>query len=106
MSSNVLEDLSLGSFGDTSSSGSATLQPWSPKIAGGEKADKEEGTILVIPSKATVEENPIIYIKASMQKRVALNKPQKNWAPPGTAVRRSTEPDKKNKEKTKEQKDP
>ncbi len=65
MSSNVLEDLLLGSFGDTSSSGSATLVPYSPKI----------------------------------QKRVAHNKPKKNWAPPVTAVKRSTEPEKKKKEK-------
>ena len=54
MSSNVLEDLSLGSFGDTSSSGSAKLAPNSPKIASGEKADKEEGA-LVIPAKAKVK---------------------------------------------------
>jgi hypothetical protein len=53
-----------------------------------------------------VEENPIINLKALMQKRVALNKPQKNWAPAGTAVRRSTEPDKKTKKKQKSRKIP
>jgi len=43
MSSNVQEDILLGLFGDSpSSSGSATLKPDSPKIAGGEKkADKK-----------------------------------------------------------------
>ncbi len=55
ISSNVPEVLSLPSFGDTSSSDSNMLEPDSTKIAGEEKADKEEGTILVIPSKATVE---------------------------------------------------
>ncbi len=76
MPSGVPKDTSLPSFGDTSSSDSDMLEPDSTKITGGEKADKEEGTILVIPSKATVEENPIINIKASMQKQVALNKPK------------------------------
>ena len=33
------DDLLLGLFGDSSSSGSAKLAPNSPKIAGGEKAD-------------------------------------------------------------------
>ena len=51
MSSNVQDDLSLGLFGDSFYSGSATLVPYSPKIAGGN-------------------------IKASMQKQVALNKPK------------------------------
>jgi hypothetical protein len=32
------DDLLLGSFGDSSSSGSAKLAPNSPKIAGGENA--------------------------------------------------------------------
>ncbi len=59
MSSNVPEDLSLPSFGDTSSSDSAMLELGSPKIASGEKADKEEGAFLVIPEKSTVKENPI-----------------------------------------------
>ncbi len=96
MSSNVLEDLS---FGDTSSSGSTTLEPWISKIAGGEKADKEEGA-LVIPGKATVEEKPVIDVKALIQRRGALNKRKLITAPPGTAVRRSTEPN-KNKRKNK-----
>ena len=90
MSSNVPEDLLLPSFGGTSSSDSAMLEPGSPKIAGREKADKEEGAFLVIPAKAKVKENPIIDIKASMQKRVALNKPKtgKHRAQPGFAKRK------------------
>ena len=106
MSSNVLEDLSLG---DASSSGSAMLElePWSPKIAGGEKADKEEGAS-VIPAKATVGENPIIDIRASIQKRVVLNKPKVdlNRAPPGTAKRRMAEPDIKPKKTRKSKNNP
>ncbi len=105
ISSNVPEVLLLPSFGDTSSSDSDMLEPDSTKISGGEKADKEEGA-LVIPAKATVEEKPVIDVKASFQRRAALNKRKLITAPPGTAVTRSTESDKKNKEKTKEQKDP
>ena len=63
---------------DTSSSESATLVPTSPKIAGRKKPDKEEGA-LVIPAKAMVGENPIIDVKASIQRTAALNKPNKNW---------------------------
>ena len=62
-------------FGYTSSSsGSATLEPDSPKIAGGEKADKEEGA-LVISAKATVEEKPIIDVKATILRSLALSEP-------------------------------
>ena len=61
MSSDVLEDTSPE---DTSSKESAMLEPDSPKIAGGEKPDKEEGA-LVIPAKSTVGENTIIDIKMS-----------------------------------------
>ena len=108
MVSNVVEDLS---FEDTSSSESATLEPWSPKIVGREKTDKEEGALLVIPAKATVEENPIIDIKASMQKQVALNKPKtgKKTAQHGTAgycKENNGQARRKTKENTKEQKDP
>jgi hypothetical protein len=91
------------SFGDTSSSESATLVPYSPKIAGRKKPDKEEGGELVIPAKATVGENPIIDVKASVQRRAALNKRKLITAPPGTAKRRMAELNKKNKENTKEQ---
>ena len=91
---------------DTSSSESATLEPFCPKIDGVEKPDKEEGA-LFIPAKATVGENPIIDVKASIQRRAAINKQKLNSAPPGTAIKRDAEPDKKkNKEKRKEQKDP
>ena len=77
MSSNVQDDLSLPTFGDTSSSSeSARFEPESLKIAGGEKADKEERE-LVISAKATVEEKPVIGIRASIQRRAALNKPKK-----------------------------
>ena len=59
MSSNEREDISLGSFGDTpSSSGSATVEPDSPKIAGGEKADKEKEALIIL-AKAADEEYPI-----------------------------------------------
>ncbi len=97
ISSNVPEVLSLQSFGDTSSSDSDMLEPDSTKIAGGEKADKEEGA-LAIPAKATVEEKPVIDVKGSIQRRGALNKQKLITAPPGTAVKRSTEPNKKQKE--------
>ena len=71
---------------DTFSTESTMLEPDSPKIAGGEKPDKEEGA-LFIPANATVGENPIIDIRASIQRRVALKKPKtgKYRAPPGTA---------------------
>jgi hypothetical protein len=116
MSSNEQEDISLGSFGDTpSSSGSAMLKTDSPKIAGGEKSDKEKEA-LVILEKATEEEYPITDTRVSILrslalskpilKRAELNKPAKNLTPPGTAVRRSDEPDKKPKKKTEEQNDP
>jgi hypothetical protein len=39
---------------------------------------------LVIPAKATVEENPVIDVKASIQRRGALNKRKLRTAPPGT----------------------
>ena len=44
---------------------------------------------MVIPEKATVGKNTIIDIRASIQRRVALNKPTggKYRAPPGTAKR-------------------
>ena len=61
MSSNVPKVLSLPSFRDTFSSYSSMLEPDSPKIAGGEKADKEEED-LVIPAKAKVGENLIIDV--------------------------------------------
>jgi hypothetical protein len=70
-------------FGDTSSSESATLVPNSPKIAGQKNPDKEEGA-LVIPRKATVGENLIIDVKASIQRREALNRRKLITAPPGT----------------------
>jgi hypothetical protein len=94
MPSGVPKDTSLPSFGDTSSSDSDMLEPDSTKIASGEKADKEEGA-LVIPPKATVEEKPGIDIRASIQRRAALNKPKtgKYRAPPGTAKRKLAEPD-------------
>ena len=111
MSSNEQEDISLGSFGDTpSSSGSATLKPDSPKIAGGEKADKETEA-LVILAKATEEEYPITDTRVSILrslalskpilKRAALNEPKKKLAPPVTAVQKSAEPDKKKQRKNK-----
>ncbi len=80
---------------DTSSTESAMLESDSPTISGGEKPDKEEGA-LFIPAKATVGENPITDIRASIQKQVVLNKPKVvlNRAPPGTAKRRMAEPDK------------
>ena len=61
---------------DTSSSESATLEPFSPKIDSVEKPDKEEGA-LFIPAKTTVGERPKFDLKASMQRRVALSKPKK-----------------------------
>ena len=65
----------MGLFGDTpSSSGSATLEPDSPKIAGREKADKEDWA-LVILAKATVGENPITDTRVSMLRSLALSKP-------------------------------
>ena len=81
---------------DTSSTESAMLELDSPEIAGGEKADKEEGA-LVIPAKATVGENPITDIRASIQRRAVLNKPKVvlNRAPLDTAKRRMAEPDEK-----------
>ena len=73
MSSDVPED----TFPDNkSSSESATLEPFCPKIDGVEKPDKEEGA-LFIPAKATVGERPKFDLKASMQRRVALSKPKK-----------------------------
>ncbi len=82
--------------GDTSSSESATPVPNSPKIASQKKPDKKEGA-LVIPAKTTVGENPKFNIKASMQKRVALQKPKNNWAPLGSEMIRSAKPDEKQK---------
>ena len=52
----------------TSFTESAMLEPDSPKIANGEKPDKEKGA-LVIPAKAKEGENPIIDVKASIQKK-------------------------------------
>jgi hypothetical protein len=49
------------------------LEPWSPKIADGEKPDKEEGA-LVIPANTKVGENPINNTKLAIQKRLALDK--------------------------------
>ena len=104
MSSNEPEDILLGSFGDTpSSSGSATVKPDSPKIAGGEKADKEKEALIIL-AKAADEEYPItdtgvtilrsLALSKPILKRAVLNKPTKKLTPPGTAVRRSDEPDK------------
>ena len=70
MSSDVPEDTWSE---DTSSSESAMLEPWSPKIAGREKPDKEEGA-LVIPANSMVRENPINNKKMSIQIQLALNK--------------------------------
>ena len=114
MSSNEQEDISLGSFGDTSSSSeSATLKPDSPKIASGKKADKEKDA-LVILARATEEQCPITDTRVSILRNLALskpflkrhvlNKPKETLAPLGAVVRRSTELDKKTKEKTKKQK--
>ena len=74
---------------DTSSTESAMLEPDSPKIAGGEKPDREEGA-LFIPANATVGENSITDTRLAIMRRVALNKPKggKRRAEPGTAKRR------------------
>ena len=83
MISDVPEDLSPE---DTYSTESVMLEPDSPKIAGREKPDKEEGA-LVIQAKATMGENTIINVKDLIQRRVALSKPKmgKYRAPQGTA---------------------
>ena len=101
------EDTSSTLPEDTSSTESAMLEPDSPKIAGGEKPDKKEGA-LVIPANATVGENPIIDIRASIQRRGALNRPKggKYRAPPGTAKRRMAEPDEKPKKTQKSSDNP
>jgi hypothetical protein len=49
---------------------------------------------LVIPEKATVGENPVIDVKASIQRRAVLNKRKVISAPPGTAMRRIAKLDK------------
>ncbi len=118
MSSNVQEDILLGSFGDTpSSSESATLKPDSPKIAGGEKkADKIDKALVTQAKKATVKENPLtdttvsilrnLALSKPILKRLVLKEPKEKLLPPGTAVQKNAKPDKKTKEKTKEQNNP
>ena len=113
MSSNVREDILLRSFGDTPSSlGSATLEPDSPKIAGGEKkADKIDKALVTQAKKATVKENPLtdttvsilrnLALSKPILKRAVLNKPKEKMAPPGTAVQKNARPDKKLKKKQK-----
>jgi hypothetical protein len=102
---NIPDDFTLGLFGDSISSGSAKFAPNIPKIARGEKADKEVGA-LVIPAKATVEEKPVIDNRASLQKRAAHNKPKtgKHRAQPGVAKRKLAKPDVKPKKKQKSKK--
>ena len=77
MSSNVQEDILLGSFGvSPSSSESATLKPDSPKIAGREKkSDKKEKALVILEKEATVRENPITDTTVSILRSLALSKP-------------------------------
>ncbi len=111
MSSNERDDLSLPPFGDTSSSSeSATLEPDSPEIAGGEKkADKIDKALVTQAKKATVKENPLTDTTVSILRNLALSKQilkrsvlkeqKEKLLPPGTAVQTNAKPDKKLKKK-------